>query len=870
MTDSSASPPFCRPFDAVAADRNVVITTGLSREDAARRLAQHGQNRLRQAPARGALSVLASQFKSVIVWLLAAAMIVSIAVGDHVEALAILVVLVLNGTIGFVTELRAVRSMEALQRMAIVRARVRREGQLAEIDSRHLVPGDIVMLDAGDVVSADLRLVEAAALEADESVLTGESAPVQKTTAPLGAGTALPDRTNMAFAGTAITRGSGLGIVTGTAMETELGRISALVDAAAPVASPVERRLSRLGHRLVALTLGLASLTIAAGILRGRDPAEMIETGIALAIAAVPEGLPVVATLCLARGMWRMAERNALVSELSAVETLGATTVILTDKTGTLTENRMEVSCYLLDDGRAEPGDPAPALKAALEAGVLCNNAGLDVGEKNGVGDPMEVALLAAADVARVDRADLTARHPEQQEFAFDPERLMMATAHGDGTDVLYAVKGAAAQVIEACRTIMTPDGPRELAAEERQAWAARETEMAGQGFRLLALAGKTVSEPADPYSDLTLYGVACLRDPLRGDVPSAIAAARAAGVRVVMLTGDHAATATAIARQSGLGQDPPRVRSGTVSASGTGDEDGDLLDTDVFARVSPETKMRLVRAYQSAGEVVAMTGDGVNDAPALRQADIGIAMGARGTDVAREAAVMVLRDDAFPTIVAAMREGRVIFDNLRKFVVYLMSCNLSEVLIVVIAVGAGLPAPLLPLQILFLNLVTDVFPAFALGFGRGGPDVMARPPRDPAEPIVTRAHWAKIGTLGALITLATLGTFLWAILRADLAAGQAVTVAFVTLALAQLWNVLNLRDPDAGPLRNDVTRNPWVWGAVLLCIMLIGAALLVPPLAEVLRLPFPGVPALLVALGGSLVPTLVWQAALLLRAAAR
>ncbi len=872
MTDTSASHPFSRSVDAVAADLDVAVADGLSEAEAARRLARHGENRLRQAPPKSALDLLLTQFKSVIVWLLAAAMAVSLLVGDHVEALAILVVLILNGTIGFVTELRAVRSMEALQRLTVVSTRVRRGAQMIAIDARLLVPGDVVLLEAGDVVSADIRLVEAAALEIDESVLTGESVPVLKTTAPLPPDTTLPERSNMAFTGTAVTRGTGLGVVTGTGMDTQLGRISALVEAAAPAASPVEQRLVRLGHRLVALTVALAALTIAAGVLRGRDLAEMIETGIALAVAAVPEGLPVVATLCLARGMWRMAERNALVSELSAVETLGATTVVLTDKTGTLTENRMAVACVLLDGGRAEPGDPAPAMTCALETGVLCNNAGLDASTNTaeGVGDPMEVALLAAADRAGMDRAELLRVHPERREYAFDPDRLMMATAHGAPGAARFAVKGAPAQVMAACTHVMTADGPRPLSEHDRKAWAAREAEMAGQGFRVLALAGKTAPDPEDPYRDLTLYGVACLRDPLRADVPPAIAAARAAGVRVVMLTGDHAATATAIAAQAGLGQDPPRVRSGAISVDDTTDGGTALLETDVFARVSPETKMRLVTAYQAAGEVVAMTGDGVNDAPALRQADIGIAMGARGTDVAREAAVMVLRDDAFPTIVAAMREGRVIFDNLRKFVIYLMSCNLSEVLIVVIAVGVGLPSPLLPLQILFLNLVTDVFPAFALGFGRGGPDVMARPPRDPAEPIVTRAHWAMIAGLGGLITLATLGTFLWSLLLAGLPPGQAVTVAFVTLALAQLWNVLNLRDPEAGVLRNDVTGNPWVWAAVALCILLIGAALFVPPLADVLQLPYPGLPALFVALGGSLLPTLVWQAALVLRRVGR
>ncbi|MCY0095982.1 cation-translocating P-type ATPase [Hoeflea ulvae] len=643
----------------------------------------------------------------------------------------------------------------------------------------------------------------------------------------------------------------------------------------------MEKRLDKLGHRLVWLTLVLAALTIGAGILRGHDVIDMIQTGVALAVAAVPEGLPVVATLSLARGMWRMNRRNAVIRRLSSVETLGATTVILTDKTGTLTQNRMTVVRYLLEgrdvdcdgDGAgkldAAPDDP---LGWAVRIGALCNNAELGDGQADGrAGDPMELALLAIAGRAGLTRAGLRKARPEIREYAFDPQTKMMATVHADGAGFLVAVKGAPEALIDHATAVLAPDGVRTLDDAARQAWKQRSSAAAREGLRVLALAMKHLDR-ADgaPYADLTLVGLVCLLDPLRDDVAPAIRASRAAGVRVIMLTGDHADTAATIARHAGLGdgeltviegRELAGIRPGGISPAMR----ARVLAADVFARVAPETKLTLVSIYQEAGHVVAMTGDGVNDAPALKKADIGIAMGQRGTQVAQEAAHMVLRDDKFATILSAMRQGRVIFGNIRKFVVYLMSCNVSEVLVVGVAVGAGLPMPLLPLQILFLNLVTDVFPAFALGLGRGDANVMRKPPRDPAEALMDRPRWVLTGVLGAAITLATLGAFVTALVWLELDAGPAVTVAFLTLALSQMWNVFNMRDADSGLLDNDVTRNRYVWGALALCLGLIGLALWQPALADLLGLPDPGAPGLLLSAVASLVPLALGQAWLIL-----
>jgi Ca2+-transporting ATPase len=704
----------------------------------------------------------------------------------------------------------------------------------------------------------------------------------------------------MFFKGTAVTRGSGEGIVVGTGMNTELGRISELVEEAEPESTPLEKRLDTLGQRLAWVTLAIAGGLVVLGIVGGRELYLVIETAIALAVATVPEGLPIVATVALARGMWRMARRHALVERLSAVETLGSTSVILTDKTGTLTENRMTVTRILYgsravdvtgtglatvgelvrDTVRVEPGDE-PALREALEVGALCSNASLGESESNGevtaVGDPTEVALLVVAAKAGIHRERLVADLPEVREEAFDPGTQMMATVHGSGGELRVAVKGAPEAVLDACATVREGEVNVDLDEATRARWEDMNDTLAADGLRVIALATKRVADPdAPPYAGLTLLGFLGLQDPPREGVREALDACRDAGIRVVMVTGDQAPTAASIAETLGL------VEAGTTSETlvncrslasletANEEERERYLRARIFARATPEQKLELIGIYQQEGAVVAMTGDGVNDAPALKRADIGVAMGRRGTQVARETADVVLQDDAFATIVAAVEQGRAIFQNIRKFVLYLISCNVSEVLVVALAWIAGAPLPILPLQILFLNLVTDVFPALAVGVSEGDPSLMERPPREATEPVLTRAHWWRIGGYGALITLAVLGAMTIALIGLDMDTRRAVTVSFLTLALSQLWHVFNMREPEAGWIRNEITRNPWVWGALALCVALLLAAVYLPPLAAVLHVTDPGTTGWTLILAASLFPLAVGQGASAMRRLAR
>lgn len=879
--------PYALAAEDVLREQLVQPESGLAASEAQRRRRTYGSNDLRRAPQTTKWRIFINQLQNVIVWLLAAAAGLAFIFGERIESAAIVIVLVINTLIGFVTELKAMRSMEALRGLSRVPAKVRRDGKIIEIGAEYLVPGDVVILEAGDMVTADLRLIEAANLQCDESTLTGESVPVAKDTRALPPDTPLHGRACMAFKGTAVTSGSGAGVAVATGMESELGRIALLTQEAEAERSPLERRLDRLAGQLVWATLVLAAVIGALGIVTGRDILLMVTTAVALAVAAVPEGLPVVATIALARGMWRMAKRNALIERLSAVETLGATTIVFVDKTGTLTENRMSVVQILLSDGTAElaerdGGTPGPftmngapvdagempALRTALQVAVLCNNASLDEAEASGegargVGDPMELALLAAARRAGLDREELLAAMPEVREEAFTTDTKMMATFHRHEDGYLVAVKGAPEAVISCCDDVMTETGTTPLDQSAREEWLRRNERAASDGLRLIALATRTAdAADGDPYAGLTLIGLAALLDPLRPDVAQAVADCRSAGVDVVMLTGDHAATARKIASDAGLiGEDEPAVieiKAVPEVESMSDEERARLMNAKVFARISPEAKLALVAHHQKAGAIVAMTGDGVNDAPALKKADIGIAMGQRGTQVAREAAAMVLKDDSFPSIVAAMRQGRIIFGNIRKFVLYLMSCNIAEIMIIALAMASGLPLPLLPLQILYLNLVTDVFPAFALGIGDGDRGVMHRPPRDPQEALIGPPQWTLIVMYGLLITLATLAAFVVALDWLELSREEAVTTSFLTLSFAQLWHVFNITAPRASLFVNDVTRNPWIWAALALSLGLVLLAVHLPILSSILALSPPSPEAWGLIITASVFPLLI------------
>jgi P-type Ca2+ transporter type 2C len=764
--------------------------------------------------------------------------------------------------------------------------RVRRDGQEREVAIDDLVLGDVVFQEGGDVAPADLRLIEANSIRVDEAALTGESVPVVKRTEPAGPDAALAERHSMIFRGTTITEGSAEGVVVATGMETELGRIAEMVEEAEQQATPLQDRLDQLGSRLARAVLGIAAVVALAGLAAGRPTLLMIETAIALGIAAVPEGLPIVATIALARGMWLMARRQALINRLTAVETLGATGVIFTDKTGTLTENRMTLRRAVTHTGDhelniAEDGstsgnvDGDSLLRRVVEIGVLCSNASLTDVDGDGQpdeqqGDPTETALLWAGLAFGLSRAAVLDKKPEAREVAFDPDAMMMATFHECGGGFEVAVKGAPQAVLDACVSLADGeesdgDGTQcELTADDRKRWIDRAEELADEGLRVLGVADKRVKDcEAEPYDSLRFVGLVGLYDPPGKGVKESIAACQRAGVRVVMVTGDQPATAQAIGRQVGLADDDPLAIHGShlpEMEELSPDDRDEVLRTPIFARVSPKQKLQLMQTYQDAGEVVAMTGDGINDAPALKKADIGVAMGRRGTDAARQAADMVLKDDALSSIVAAIEQGRVIFANIRKSVMFMLCTNVAEILAVAIAAVVGLPLPLRPLQILFLNLVTDVFPALALGVGKGDPRVMDRPPRSPKELLLTRGHWLAIGGWSALVAGCVLGALSIATLGMDLDTTTAVTVSFLTLAFAKLWFVLNLRDPDSRLWDNDVIRNGWVWGATLLCIVLLLSAIYLPGLSTLLQTRPPGFNGWLCVLGMSLVPLVLGQ----------
>lgn len=869
--DDRLSPHAMHPQDVVAAF-NTSAEQGLCATEATARRAKLGPNRLTARRPASPLALLRHQFESPVVLLLATAALIAMALGEWKEGAAIWLVLLINSTIGFVTELRAARSMEALRRLGNLTTRVRREGHDLLLPADDLVPGDIVILEAGDMVTADLRLLESSNLSADEATMTGESIPVDKHIKAVAADAPLAERPCMAFKGTAITRGSALGVVVATGLASELGKISQLVETASPERSPLEHQLQRLSGQLIWFTLGIVALLGAIGVFQGQDIMLMIEAAIALAVATIPEGLPVVATMALARGMWRMAQHNALIERLSAVETLGATSVIFTDKTGTLTENRMqlrEIDCsdtLLTFSAQTQhfqpekPGERPACLTDILTACLLCNNAALSPQDDNHVGDPLEQALLQAALAEDMQQAAFQERFPRVQEIAFEATTKLMATIHTAPDGYVMWVKGAPEAVLAACTSHLQPGAPAQsMTPQSRAHFKARTDAMAARGMRVLAVARRSLAaaDMAD-YSDLTFLGLLGLYDPPRQDVPKAIAQCRSAGIRVIMLTGDHGVTAKSIATAVGLTDADAIIREGhalhAISEMPEA-EIAELRRTDVFARVSPAQKLQLVAAFQKGGDIVAMTGDGVNDAPALKQADIGVAMGKRGTQVAREAAAMILRDDAFSSIVAAIREGRVIFRNIQRFVTYLLSCNLSEVLVVGAAVLANLPLPLMPLQILFLNLVTDVFPAFALGAGDDGDEILQRPPRGPGKPILTRALWMAIIGHSLSISAATLGAFILAQNHLHLAPQAAVTVSFFTLALAQLWHVFNMRDPRSRFFLNVVTRNKYVWMSLLVSAALLMLALYVPLVADQLALQKPTPDAWALILGMSLVP---------------
>ena len=842
---------------AVAAALAVDPARGLASSDVNERRLAFGPNAIQKIRPRPAWRMLVDQFASLVIGLLAVAAAVAWATGDVLEAIAILVVLVINASVGFATEWQAGRALDALRRQARTITRVRRDGVEKNIDAEELVPGDIVVLNAGDRVPADARLIEAARLQVEESALTGESTTVEKSVEPVAVDTSLTERRSMLYLGTGIAAGRAVALVVATGLQTELGRIGHLVATSQKERSPLEQRLTDLGRRLVYIVLVIAALVMVTGWLRGDGLWMMVEVGISLAVAAVPEALPAVTTLILALGVLRMARQHAIIRRLSAVETLGSTTVVCSDKTGTLTENRMTVREYYLSDGRAIEIEKERArvdgdelLERALRVGVLCNEASFNSAandETRSIGDPTETALLVVADALVLDVAHERSAHPKLAEQPFQTSTQRMTTLHRKiGGGHLAALKGAPAVVLEACATYATEaNGERAMDDDAKTRFIAANEQMGGRALRVLALAVKHFDQEADGTSEealesgYTFLGLVGMIDPPRPGVAEAIRRAALAGIRTCMLTGDQLNTGRAIARELGIGakgklrREPSALHARDLIGADQARIAEMARTTDVFARVSPEDKLRIVEALQSSGEVVAVTGDGVNDAPALKRANIGIAMGQRGTEVAKEAADVVLADDNFATIVRAVEGGRTIYANITKFVHLMFSKNLGEVLTIFPAIAFGWPLPLLPLQILWINLVTDIFPGLALALEPTAPGVMQHRPHSSQSAFFSRPFILLISWQGAMLAAINLFAYAWALSRYG-AGAHARSIALLVLVSGQLGHLFNCRSRINSAFEG-VTRNPYIWMAAGSMIGLQLLAVYFAPLARVL-----------------------------------
>lgn len=808
-----------RDAAGVLRELGVDAAQGLSDSEAAARLARDGRNELAERGARSPWRILWEQFTAVMVLILLAAGAVSAALGKGGETAAILAIVVLFALLGFAQEYRAERAITALRKMAVPRVRVRRSGALREVSARDVVAGDIILLEAGNAVPADARVIESAHLRVQEAALTGESAPVDKVMAALpDADLALGDRRNMVYMGSGVVYGRGAAVVVATGMRSELGRIADLIQSVRHESTPLQQRLSHVGKRLAAAGVAVAALIAVLGVARGEELSEVFLVGVSIAVAIVPEGLPAVVTLTLALGARRMLARRALIRRLPAVETLGSVTVICSDKTGTLTQNRMtvvavDVAGHRVDLG-GEPGSPLPeAVTLALAAGALCNDAAPVAGGEDAAGaagDPTEVALLVAAARAGLPRARLDAAFPRVAEVPFDSDRKRMTTLHDTSgaaileaapalraTPVVAFVKGAVDGLLEVASQAWVDGQAVPMTEDVRRRIEAANDQLAGEGMRVLGLAFRAIDAvpPAAPAGeierDLVFVGLTGMIDPPRAEVKAAVATCAAAGIRPIMITGDHPLTADAIAGQLGIAP-AGRVVSGRELAHMLPAELSRTVENvSVFARVSPEHKLRIVEALQSNGHVVAMTGDGVNDAPALRKANIGVAMGITGTDVSRESSDMVLLDDNFATIVAAVEEGRTIYDNVRRFVKFAVAGNIGKVAVMFFAPFLGMPVALLPLQLLWLNLLTDGLLGLGMGFEPAEANAMRRPPHSPKDGIFSGGMGRHVAWVGALIALLALGVG-YAYHAAGNPAWQ--TMMFTTLAFAQVGQALAVR----------------------------------------------------------------------------
>lgn len=844
---------FSKSEDEVLRDLNVNPMTGLSSKEAEERLSKYGYNKLKGKPKKSLISLFFSQLKDMLIYVLLGAAVITILINEYVDAIIILLVVVLNAVIGVIQEAKAEKAVEALQKMTTPKSLVRRDSEIKEIISEEVVPGDIIILDAGRYIPADLRLIESANLQIEESALTGESVPSQKDARKVLSDPkiSIGDKENMAFMSTLATYGRGEGVVVATAMDTEIGKIAKILDEDNDEMTPLQQRLEELGKILGYICIGICILVFVIALIQKRDIFEMFLTAISLAVAAIPEGLAAIVAIVLALGVTRMSKINAIVKKLPAVETLGCVNIICSDKTGTLTQNRMTVvKSYTLNNLRdiapsGEVSSPSTDEVELIKSFVLCSDATYENGE--GTGDPTEVALIVLGNRFSLTKNSLNGKHKRVSELPFDSDRKLMSTLNKEGQCYRIHTKGAIDHILNISSSVLLNGEILPLTEELKARFLKITEEMSDAALRVLGVAFKDTTSIIDPKEfekDLTIIGLVGMIDPPRIEVKASVREAKAAGITPIMITGDHKNTAVAIAKELGIAD--------SISQSLTGEEIDEIPEEEfashinnyrVFARVSPEHKVKIVRAFKSQGNIVSMTGDGVNDAPSLKYADIGVAMGVTGTDVAKGASDMILTDDNFTTIVSAIEEGRNIYNNIKKAVIFLLSCNLGEIITILVSIIFFWPVPLLPTQILWVNLITDSLPAIALGVDPGDKDVMKYKPRNPKESFFAQGAGFKTILGGALIGILSLLAFYFGIHEYGYSLGDSMipenvityarTMSFVVLSTSQLFYSLSMRNFKKSVIEIGLFTNKLLIIAIIVGFILQFGVISVPFLAK-------------------------------------
>lgn len=835
----------------VANDLDVNITDGLDYKEVQERVKKYGTNNLKESKGKTLFQMIFEQFKNFIVLILIGASVLSIAIDEVVDGVVILGIVILNAVLGIMQEKKASNALSALKEMAAPRAKVIRDGKINTVESKELVPGDIVVLEAGDYVPADIRLIESINLKIDESALTGESVAVEKNADSIYEDDVqIADRDNCGYMSTIVTYGRGKGIVTATSMNTEIGKIASMLNEAVSEETPLQKKLDSFGKLLGVVCILVCVIIFVLGVMRKEDTLTVLMTSVSLAVAAIPEGLPAVVTVVLAMGMQKMIKKHAIMKKLSAVETLGSTTVICTDKTGTLTQNKMTVvkvfdgtdywdvtgTGYKAEGEILNNNKDIRMLDKMLMAGVLCNDSQLK--DEDIIGDPTEGALIVLGAKVGFDRDELNNKYPRLKEYPFDSDRKLMSTLHEIENDYMMFTKGAPDVILSRCKEIIINGECQPITDEIKENISRANEDFAKKALRVLGFAYKKVNENSNlenEENNMIFVGLTGMIDPPREEAKDAIKLCKKAGIRVVMITGDHIVTASAIAREIGIIDSDSQAMEGIHIDDYTEEEFREKVkNINVFARVSPEHKVKIVESVKSNGEVAAMTGDGVNDAPALKKADIGIAMGITGTDVSKEAADMILTDDNFASIVDAVEEGRIIYSNIRKFVGFLLSCNIGEILIIFIALLSGWAVPLIPIQLLWINLITDSFPAFALGLEEGEKDIMNMKPRNPKEPIVDKFMsialvFQSIGLTIAVLVSYRLGFVMAGEVDSDTKLVVARTFCFITLIVGEMLRAYSARSEKKSIFRMNFLGNKYLNYSVLIAIILLFVVVYVP-----------------------------------------